>query len=136
MRLYLQPAARIPRWPWWALAFTALWAGVVLVSLGLSRHSGQAVNLCLFKNITTLPCPTCGCTRAALALLQGDILLAIRFNPLVMACAAIASALLTVRMLAGRRVVLQASKMERKILWTIALLLAAGNWYYVIQYVG
>ncbi len=136
MRLYLQPAARIPRWPWLALAFAALWAGVVLVSLGLSRHSGQAVNLCLFKNITTLPCPTCGCTRAALALLQGDILLAIRFNPLVMACAAIASALLTVRMLAGRRVVLQASKMERKILWTIALLLAAGNWYYVIQYVG
>ena len=134
MRLYLQPAARVPRWPWWALAIAALWAGLVLGSLALSRLSGHAVSLCLFKNITTLPRPTCGCTRAAVAMLHGDILLAIRFNPLAIACLAVAFAVLAVRLLASRRVVLQASKMERKILWAVALLLAAGNWYYVIRY--
>lgn len=39
---------------------------------------------CGFKIITGLPCPSCGGTRAVLALLAGDPLRAIWFNPGVM----------------------------------------------------
>ncbi|WP_372773007.1 DUF2752 domain-containing protein [Mangrovibacterium sp.] len=38
--------------------------------------------VCLFKNITTIPCPSCGSTRAVLELSQGHLLNAALINPL------------------------------------------------------
>ncbi len=38
---------------------------------------------CVFHQATGLYCPGCGMTRAALALLQGEVPQAFRFNPLV-----------------------------------------------------
>lgn len=40
---------------------------------------------CFFHQVTGLPCPTCGGTRAALALLSGDVPGAFHANPLVAA---------------------------------------------------
>lgn len=37
---------------------------------------------CLFKTLTGYPCPGCGGTRAAYALLHGDLLRALLINPL------------------------------------------------------
>ena len=37
---------------------------------------------CLFKTVTTLPCPSCGLTRSGLAMGQGDWLAAFRLHPL------------------------------------------------------
>jgi hypothetical protein len=37
--------------------------------------------LCPFREMTGLPCPTCGATRAGLELLAGHVLLAFRMNP-------------------------------------------------------
>jgi hypothetical protein len=52
----------------------ALW-----IRLGLPRP------LCLFKEWTGLPCPTCGATRMIESLLTGDILAAAAWNPLMFA---------------------------------------------------
>lgn len=38
--------------------------------------------LCLFKNITGIPCPSCGITRSLVFLARGDISDAFYFNPL------------------------------------------------------
>lgn len=38
---------------------------------------------CIFKKVTGLDCPGCGMTRASLALLDGDIYQAFRWNMLV-----------------------------------------------------
>lgn len=38
--------------------------------------------LCLFKNVTGVPCPACGSTRATILLLHGDIKGAVLLNPL------------------------------------------------------
>jgi len=40
------------------------------------------VNVCLFKNITTLPCPSCGTTRAILSIIDRKYLEAFLWNPL------------------------------------------------------
>jgi len=37
---------------------------------------------CAFRTLTGLPCPTCGTTRAVLAVVRGDLGAAIVFNPL------------------------------------------------------
>lgn len=38
--------------------------------------------VCLFKNITTLPCPSCGTTRSVICLLNGHIEEALFINPI------------------------------------------------------
>lgn len=38
---------------------------------------------CTFRQVTGVPCPSCGATRAGLALAQGDLLVALSNNPLV-----------------------------------------------------
>ena len=40
--------------------------------------------LCLFKAMTGWPCGTCGTTRAFQALARGDVITALRFQPLLM----------------------------------------------------
>jgi hypothetical protein len=40
---------------------------------------------CPFRTLTGIPCPTCGGTRASLALLDGRLIDALRLNPLVTA---------------------------------------------------
>jgi hypothetical protein len=41
------------------------------------------VPLCPFAALTGVPCPGCGLSRAALALLSGDVAAAFHFHPLV-----------------------------------------------------
>ena len=37
--------------------------------------------VCLFKRITTIPCPSCGSTRSVLSILKGDFAGALLLNP-------------------------------------------------------
>ncbi|MFI5181027.1 MAG: DUF2752 domain-containing protein [Thermoanaerobaculia bacterium] len=64
-------------WGTAALALLVLAPAAPVVAPGLPP--------CLFREVTGLPCPTCGGTRAALALLSGDIAGALHANPLVVA---------------------------------------------------
>jgi hypothetical protein len=41
-----------------------------------------SVDLCLFKHVTKIPCPSCGSTRSIIQVVQGNILQAIYLNPL------------------------------------------------------
>lgn len=43
----------------------------------------MALQFCLFKELTGVPCPGCGCTRAFLCLLRGEVGQALWYNPLV-----------------------------------------------------
>ena len=61
----------------WSLGSLCALAMAPLVPL-LSRLTGP----CPFHALTGLPCLTCGTTRAALALVRGDLATALTFNPL------------------------------------------------------
>src|SRR5207237_5592655 len=41
---------------------------------------------CWFRRLTGLPCPTCGATRCAMSIFQGDYIGAFRHNPLIVIC--------------------------------------------------
>ena len=47
----------------------------------LSDVSDSGMRFCFLKTVTGFPCPACGTTRAVDALLQGQVLEAIQWNP-------------------------------------------------------
>jgi hypothetical protein len=63
-----------------------LWGVAALGAIALlpfSRTFLSALPLCPLRSLTGLPCPTCGATRAAEAMLGGHVLDAVLYNPLV-----------------------------------------------------
>jgi hypothetical protein len=66
------------------LAF--LWGGAALAGAAaapFARAIAAASPGCLFRAATGVPCPTCGGTRALLALVRFDVAAALAWNPLV-----------------------------------------------------
>ena len=68
---------------WLLILFVLAYGAGVLLLNHLDVAAGQPVLICRFRAWTGLPCPTCGSTRAALELLQGNFRGAFQQNPLV-----------------------------------------------------
>ncbi len=68
---------------YWILAILSMagyaWIGFHLLFV---PAAGSGYTVCLFKNMTGLPCPSCGITRSLLLILTGDIYSALMVNPL------------------------------------------------------
>ena len=92
--------------------------------------------VCPLKRLTGVPCPTCGTTRACLAMLRGDVRAAFALQPFAVALVSgVAPALLLWAAAAGRarvRAFLAAAFARRSVQWLLAALLAA-DWIYVIR---
>jgi hypothetical protein len=58
--------------------------GYVWLYINFTFYSNQNTigTVCFFKNITHLPCPSCGITRAIILLMQGNFVASIEMNPL------------------------------------------------------
>jgi Protein of unknown function (DUF2752) len=84
---------------------------------------------CLFRELTGLPCPTCGTAHAALALARLDLPGAVAFNPLATLGALVfllGGAAAAVAALAGRP--LSEPRLSGPALRSAALLALAANW--------
>jgi hypothetical protein len=68
---------------YWVLAILFVagyaWIGFHLLNRGVSESN---LTVCLMKNATGLPCPSCGITRSLLLLITGNIQQAVLLNPL------------------------------------------------------
>ncbi|MDX2018160.1 MAG: DUF2752 domain-containing protein [Planctomycetota bacterium] len=113
----------------WPIALLALWS----VSVGLIvilTPAGQPLPVtCLLRRATGLPCPTCGSTRAILALTRLDPAEALRLNPLVAALALLTPMLIALWVVFTRakRPQLSATAI------TLAIVAALGaNWAYLL----
>ena len=67
----------------YALLFTAFIAGYIWLFIGLSQqYATSKTEVCFIKNITNIPCPSCGSTRSILSLIKGDFIEAFYINPM------------------------------------------------------
>lgn len=62
-------------WPFWVLV-----APLMIVGVASARWIGSSLPTCLFHQQTGLHCPGCGATRAALALGEGKVGVALQNN--------------------------------------------------------
>jgi len=59
-------------------------AGYIWLYFNLSTFYSKTtsqIGVCLFKRITSIPCPACGTTRSVLSIIQGNLLEAFYWNP-------------------------------------------------------
>jgi hypothetical protein len=61
------------------LLISVFWTGLHVVFF---RENASHFKVCLFKNITGIPCPSCGITRSLICIFQGKFGEAMLLNPL------------------------------------------------------
>lgn len=134
--LVLLPASRLPPWAGkarWAVAVVLVWLGLAAAATLLSLALGLKGPPCLFRWLTTVPCPTCGTGRGATHLLSGDPLGALLHNPLFFGVLVLGGALLLVRLLLAHRVALGSGwPLGTRGLWLVFAALFLGNWVYLV----
>src|SRR5881397_2791702 len=66
--------------------YELVWLSASLTSLGIAVAwftLGLPWPVCIFHEVTGLPCVTCGMTRCAIQFFHGHFLVALRWNPLI-----------------------------------------------------
>jgi len=126
----IRPVPRRIPCPAWALAVGAAWLGGIAVLSWLAQSSPDPPVLCHFRRITGHPCPTCGTTRAGIALTEGRLVDALAFNPFMCTVGVVALGWLVLRLGFGRAIVLSGG--HRAGFWITTGLLLAANWAYLI----
>ncbi len=112
------------------LSLVAGSCGLFLLVCYLTERAGILFTICPLKNFTGIPCPFCGGTRAALALLQGNIHGAFLLNPLAASfCLLAVPASLVYYGLFKHR---QRELKIPRVLWVFLLAVIAANWVYLI----
>ena len=68
----------------YTIVFIACFAGYIWLYLNISETltGQQSVDVCLIKQVTNIPCPSCGSTRSIISLTKGQLTEAFSINPL------------------------------------------------------
>jgi hypothetical protein len=121
--------------------YELVWLSASLVSLGMAvawLTLGLPWPLCVFHQLTGLPCLTCGMTRCGIEFFHGHLLAALKWNPLVFAVLwgviafdLYALAAITLRRPRLRILFRQAEKKYARGLLVAALAL---NWFYLVSH--
>jgi hypothetical protein len=114
------------------LAFASLWIALVIAFETLKPPAYDGPGLCMFRNVTSCPCPTCGGTRAAFTAAQGDLAGAFMLNPLVVMAGIAALGWLMLRIVFGCTIRLMWSPAAQIWITIGVVALLAGNWAWVL----
>jgi hypothetical protein len=68
----------------YSIIFLACLAGYIWLYLSISNTITKfgSAEICLFKNTTNIPCPSCGTTRSIISLTKGNLNEAFNSNPI------------------------------------------------------
>jgi hypothetical protein len=133
LKIQLENRPRIPRLPLVPVVLAAAWGALVLVAVTASATIGVDMTTCHVLAATNFPCPTCGGTRAGLALLGGDVGGAFHYNPLITLTLLLGGAVAALRGLGGRQIVWNLSRGEWRCVTLLLVTAVALNWYYVAR---
>ena len=118
-----------------------IWLSVSLASLGLAATwltIGLPWPRCMFHEITSLPCVTCGMTRCGIQFFHAHFLTALKWNPLVFTalCGLTAFDLYAFATLAMRapRLRITFGQTEKKYARMIVITVLALNWIYLLSH--
>lgn len=131
MKVELVNVSRRPPWPPWAILMVLIWSGLGVGVVWLSFHYHYQAQLCLLRNLTGISCPTCGFTRGVLSFLNGRILQAWLYNPLLFSTLGLFFILTAFRIFFAHSIRLSLTKRERSLAWVAAIILFITNWMYV-----
>ncbi len=111
----------------------ALWAFLVATLHLMSRGRADLPASCQLKRFTGVPCPTCGGTRSTFALVRGQLLEAVAWNPWIVLMHALILLSLVAWIFKKPHLNLLARLFARPKLAVIVLLVSLGsNWVYVL----
>jgi len=65
----------------YSLLLIACFAGFSYLFYQIHAVQNETVRVCIIKNVTGYPCPSCGTTRAVLLLMEGKIKESVLLNP-------------------------------------------------------
>ncbi len=116
------------------------YCALLLAACYLTERAGIAITICPLKTFTGLPCPACGSTRAALALLEGNLHAAVLLNPLAVCLyllAPVVGGFYLMKAKGAAREAVPASarrkpKSARILLWAFAAAAIGANWVYLL----
>jgi hypothetical protein len=118
-----------------------IWLSVSVVSLtsaALWLALGLPWPVCVFHQLTGLPCLTCGMTRCGIEFFRGHFFAALKWNPLVFALlwGAIAFDLYALAAIALRRPRLRIlfRQAEKKYARGVLVAALAINWFYLVSH--
>ena len=118
-----------------------IWLGVSVLSLGAAAlwlALGLPWPLCVFHQLTGLPCLTCGMTRCGIEFFHGHFFAALKWNPLVFALlgGVIAFDLYAFTAIALRRPRLRIlfRQTEKKYARGVIVAVLALNWFYLLSH--
>lgn len=131
-----RPCKRWPQFPAVARVLLAAWSLAVIFVLIVSHQVDYEASLCHVRSITGLPCATCGGTRAAAFLFQGDLVAALRLNPIVTLALITGGMILSLRFLTGRQVVLDLERRGWRLITALLVAAVGINWAYVAWYLS
>ncbi|MBN1524997.1 MAG: DUF2752 domain-containing protein [Spirochaetales bacterium] len=130
MRLSFRPRYPWPKFP--RPAVIAMIAGLLVYGFFVVLFLDLPGDKCLFKAITHIPCPTCGSSRAVLALTRGDILDALRMNAFFIISSFIVLVILLLRLVFRIKISLEATTKEKIFIAVVCAALFIGNWIFLI----
>jgi Protein of unknown function (DUF2752) len=121
--------------------YELVWLSASLVSLGMAVAwftLGLPWPVCVFHQLTGLPCLTCGMTRCGIEFFHGHFFAALKWNPLVFAFlwGVIAFDLYALAAIALRRPRLRIlfRQAEKKYARGVLVAVLALNWFYLVSH--
>jgi len=65
----------------YSLLLIACLAGFIYLFYTIHHSNNESLQVCIIKNVTGFPCPSCGTTRAVTLLLKGEVIKSALLNP-------------------------------------------------------
>jgi len=111
-------------------------AGAGLALARFWPHQLLQVTSCPLRELTSIPCPTCGSTAAATSLAAGDPLRALALNPLMVLSGGVLAVwslhAMAATLVPAWRFSLEVGPREKKAASYLAAILILANWVYLI----